>query len=91
MTIVASATVGGDCSECRALGRLARSELRSYGAARRREPDTGTQFMESRIVKSKTDSEEPGWDWTATVLVVLGLVLLALLTFEIWAPHFGSH
>ena len=34
---------------------------------------------------------EPAWDWTATVLVVLAVVLLAVLTFEVWAPHLGSH
>jgi hypothetical protein len=30
---------------------------------------------------------EPRWDWTATVLIVLAVVVLLALTFEIWAPH----
>lgn len=33
----------------------------------------------------------PHWDFTATLLLVLALTLLAVLTFEIWAPHFGIH
>lgn len=33
----------------------------------------------------------PRWDWTATVLVLLVLALIAFLTFDIWIPHFGVH
>ena len=40
-----------------------------------------------------TDDNHAGarWDWTSTVLVVLAIVVLAVLTFEIWAPHLGMH
>lgn len=34
---------------------------------------------------------EPRWDWVATALVVLALVVLLALTFDLWVPHFGSH
>lgn len=37
------------------------------------------------------EDPEPRWDWTATLLVLLAVVLFAVLTFEIWAPHFGAH
>lgn len=37
------------------------------------------------------DEPEPRWDWIATLLVLLAVILLAVLTFEIWAPHFGLH
>lgn len=33
----------------------------------------------------------PGWDFTATLLLLLALALLAVVTFELWAPHFGVH
>lgn len=33
----------------------------------------------------------PRWDFTATMLLLLAITLLAVLTFEIWAPHFGVH
>ena len=38
-----------------------------------------------------SDESEPRWDWTATLLVVLAVVLLMVLTFEMWAPHVGVH
>jgi hypothetical protein len=40
-----------------------------------------------------TDDNDPraSWDCTSTVLVVLAIVVLAVLTFEIWAPHLGMH
>jgi hypothetical protein len=33
----------------------------------------------------------PGWDFTATILLLLAIALLVLLTFELWAPHPGAH
>ena len=33
----------------------------------------------------------PRWDFTTTLLLVLALALLAILTFELWVPHFGVH
>ena len=41
---------------------------------------------------SKVPEEPPPrWDFTATLLLLLAITLLAVLTFEIWAPHFGVH
>ena len=37
------------------------------------------------------DSDEPRWDWTVVLLVIFVLVLVAVFTFELWAPHFGPH
>lgn len=37
------------------------------------------------------EEDEPGWDWTATLVVLLAVVLLAVVTFELWAPHVGVH
>ena len=31
------------------------------------------------------------WDWTTVVFVVLGIVILAALTFELWAPRPYPH
>lgn len=33
----------------------------------------------------------PRWDFTATILLILAIALLAVLTFEFWAPHPGGH
>lgn len=33
------------------------------------------------------DSAEPGWDWITLVVAVLIAVILAVLTFELWASH----
>ena len=36
------------------------------------------------------DSTRPdieAWDWSSTVVVVLALVMVLLLTFEIWTSH----
>jgi hypothetical protein len=27
------------------------------------------------------------WDWVVTVLVLIGIALLLLITFELWAGH----
>lgn len=40
---------------------------------------------------NQPETREPRWDWIATVLVVLAIALLVVLTFEFWAPHFGTH
>ena len=44
-------------------------------------------------MKTREPQEEPSprWDFTATLLLLLAITLLAVLTFEIWAPHFGVH
>ena len=44
-------------------------------------------------MKARETQEEPPphWDFTATLLLLLAVTLLAVLTFEIWAPHFGMH
>lgn len=33
----------------------------------------------------------PRWDWISTMLLVLAVALILVVTFEIWAPHPGSH
>ena len=33
------------------------------------------------------DSAEPGWDWITFAVALLIAVILAVLTFELWAPH----
>ena len=40
---------------------------------------------------STPEQDDQRWDWTATLLVLLAVVLLGVLTFEIWAPHFSAH
>lgn len=40
---------------------------------------------------TEPNRSEPRWDWIATVLVILAVVILLMLTVEIWAPHFGAH
>ena len=40
---------------------------------------------------NQPEEREPRWDWVATVLLVLAIALLAVLTFELWEPHFGVH
>lgn len=37
------------------------------------------------------EDDEPRWDWTSTLVVLLVIVVLAVVTFELWAPHFGVH
>ena len=39
---------------------------------------------------SKPD-DEPQWDWSSTLVIALVVLVVAILTFEIWAPHFGVH
>ena len=39
---------------------------------------------------NETDVDTPDidrWDWSSTVVVALGVVLVLLLTFEIWTSH----
>lgn len=40
---------------------------------------------------SKPEPDETRWDWSSTLLIVLVVLVVAILTFEIWAPHFGVH
>lgn len=40
---------------------------------------------------NKPEPDEARWDWTSTLVVLLALILLAVVTFEVWAPHFGAH
>lgn len=40
---------------------------------------------------SKPEQDERQWDWSSTLVVVLALLVVAIVTFEIWAPHFGVH
>ena len=37
------------------------------------------------------EEDDVGWDWTTTLVVLLAVVLLAVVTFELWAPHAGVH
>jgi hypothetical protein len=49
------------------------------------EPEDG----ESRV---NTQDDEPGrWDFTATLLLILGICLVLVLTFELWGPHASVH
>ena len=41
--------------------------------------------------KVEPDRDDARWDWTSTLVVLLAVVILAVVTFEIWAPHFGVH
>ena len=41
--------------------------------------------------KVERDQDDARWDWTSTLVVLLAVVILAVVTFEIWAPHFGVH
>ena len=37
-----------------------------------------------------TDVDQPGmdrWDWSSTVVVALAVVMVLLLTFELWVSH----
>jgi hypothetical protein len=36
-------------------------------------------------------SAEPGWDWITFVMALVIAVILAMLTFELWAPHGFPH
>ena len=31
------------------------------------------------------------WDWSSTMFVMLVVIVVLVLTFEIWAPHFGAN
>lgn len=39
--------------------------------------------------RRKTDVPEEHfqWDWVAVVMVLLAVLLILMLTFEIWSPH----
>jgi hypothetical protein len=39
------------------------------------------------------DHRDPAdrWDWSSTMFVVLIVIVVLVLTFEIWAPHFGAN
>jgi hypothetical protein len=40
------------------------------------------------MVKSTEQPDERfRWDWVVTVLVLIGIAVLLLLTFELWAGH----
>jgi hypothetical protein len=40
-----------------------------------------------------TDGRDPAdrWDWSSTMFIVLIVIVVLVLTFEIWAPHFGAN
>ncbi|HXH23749.1 MAG TPA: hypothetical protein VNI78_00785 [Vicinamibacterales bacterium] len=35
--------------------------------------------------------QEPRWDWTTMLVIVLAVIILLVVTFELWVPHFGTH
>lgn len=37
------------------------------------------------------EQDDPRWDWSSTLVALLIVIVVAILTFEIWAPHFGVH
>ena len=39
------------------------------------------------------DHQDPAdrWDWSSTMFIVLIVIVVLVLTFEIWAPHFGAN
>lgn len=42
----------------------------------------------ARSNKARADNAElDRWDWSSVVVVALGVVVLLLLTFELWVSH----
>ena len=37
------------------------------------------------------EPDEPRWDQTLLRVVVFVVVVVAVMTFELWMPHFGRH
>ena len=55
--------------------------------ARRARPRRAFDMM---TTTNGTDVDQPGmdrWDWSSTVVVALGVVMVLLLTFELWVSH----
>lgn len=39
----------------------------------------------------RPDEKPPRWDVVTVALAILGVMILLLLTFEIWGPHVFPH
>ncbi|HEY1303857.1 MAG TPA: hypothetical protein VGF24_09940 [Vicinamibacterales bacterium] len=33
------------------------------------------------------DEREQKWDWSSVLLIVLAILVILVLTFELWVPH----
>jgi hypothetical protein len=39
----------------------------------------------------RPDEKRPRWDWVTVALAILGIMILLLVTYELWSPHVFPH
>lgn len=39
----------------------------------------------------RPDEKPPRWDWVTVALAILGVMILLLLTYDLWGPHVFPH
>lgn len=39
----------------------------------------------------RPDEKPPGWDWATVALAILAIMILLLVTYDLWSPHVFPH